>query len=749
MQRYLLVEPNLHSFGVLEEPKLELFTERHHFRLPALPMSAVSSIAREIGAHNEAGVIFSLTTGLPGRRHLQLAGHSLRRSRRVFFHWPYEEAIEVVDRERLGSLWRHWAAYNAAVRLSQVRARLPQVSVIRALRGWHHARSHERKFKADVGFLSVDFGNTRAHLVGGIEWMGSLGDSIENVQEQLRGVRKAVQATGSSATLTEELTSGWSAIDREMGRVCSDLAEVRSVVDRIHAHLNGGRIGLDRAGALLEALRRSELIEPRAIPPDMETSSSTGTADSLPAVRNYRETLSNFRGRIRPVPFLNLGRVPTPEAPLPGTGVYIRTDYWVQLVSGGSYGHTCYVAKELARVTENFTCLMASRYPMLDEMGITQEMIKPPLVRSSELDLLTADRFYYDALRPRLEALRPAYVYERLCPGNSAVARLSRDLDIPYILEYNGSEVAMRRSFGSGDYVHAGMFLEAEELAFRQATVITSISEHVRNDVVARSENSPKVLVNPNGVDCDEYAPASPDERRAIRASLGLPDNAPVIAFIGTFGGWHGIDVLTAALPQICREAPEVRFLLIGDGNLKPMVLDAVVQCGLHRQVVDVGRTEQREGARLLRAADIFVSPHSSHMRDTPFFGSPTKLFEYMALGGGIVASDLEQIGVVMSPALRPADFARHPVTVRDERGVLCKPGDIGDFVSGVLALVRNRSIAEALGRNAREAALREFSWDRHVARIWDHIMNSSQAEYPRGGRRRSSTEGMHVDSDS
>ena len=88
------------------------------------------------------------------------------------------------------------------------------------------------------------------------------------------------------------------------------------------------------------------------------------------------------------------------------------------------------------------------------------------------------------------------------------------------------------------------MFLEAEELAFRQATVITCISEHVRNDVVARSENSPKVFVNPNGVDCDEYAPASPDKRRAIRASLGLPDNAPVIAFIGTFGGWHGIDVL-------------------------------------------------------------------------------------------------------------------------------------------------------------------------------------------------------------
>jgi hypothetical protein len=45
--------------------------------------------------------------------------------------------------------------------------------------------------------------------------------------------------------------------------------------------------------------------------------------------------------------------------------------------------------------------------------------------------------------------------------------------------------------------------------------------------------------------------------------------------------------------------------------------------------------------------------------------------------------------------------------------------------------LVRHRDVAEALGRNAREAALREFSWARHVARIWDHIESSSNAEYP------------------
>ena len=333
MQRYLLVEPNLHSFGVLEEPKLELFTERHHFRLPALPMSAVTSIAREIGAHNEAGVIFSLTTGLPGRRHLKLAGHSLRRSRRAFFHWPYEEAIEVIDRERFGSLWRHWAAYNAAVRLSQVRARLRQVSVIRALRGWHYARNQGRKFKDDVGFLSVDFGNTRTHLVAGIEWMRSLGKSIENVQSSCRVFgtqsRRAVPQRHfpkSSQAAGVRSTERWVEFVTTLLR-CEAWWTAYTPISMEEGLVS---IGL---GTLLEALRRSE---PRAIPPDMETSSSTGAADSLPAVRNYRASLSNFRGRFRPLPFLNSGRVPTPEAPLPGTGV---------AHSYGLLGATCFRRK--------------------------------------------------------------------------------------------------------------------------------------------------------------------------------------------------------------------------------------------------------------------------------------------------------------------------------------------------------------------------------------------------------------------
>src|SRR5206468_1671978 len=128
-------------------------------------------------------------------------------------------------------------------------------------------------------------------------------------------------------------------------------------------------------------------------------------------------------------------------------------------------------------------------------------------------------------------------------------------------------------------------------------------------------------------------------------------------------------------------------------GTHKRQVDEAVARHHLERRVRSVGQVPQEEGARLLKACDVFVSPHSSHMVDSKFFGSPTKIFEYMAMAGGVVASDLEQIGEVLSPALRPGDLARPDLIVSDQRAVLCTPGSADEFVAAVVGLVRRPDI--------------------------------------------------------
>ncbi len=410
---------------------------------------------------------------------------------------------------------------------------------------------------------------------------------------------------------------------------------------------------------------------------------------------------------------------PTPQHRVSGCGAYLRTDFWARIESGWSYGHTCYVAKELAAVTERFVCFMAHHYRLLDDYGLRQVVLDPPSATASEDDIVTATPHYYRLLKPAFEALRPSFIYERVCLGNYVGALLSRTLQIPYIVEYNGSEISMRRSFDGTGYIYEDEYLKAEALAFKQATMISVISNEVRATLVARGIDPNKILVNPNGADLAAYAPADRGEKARLRAELGIAADAPVIGFTGTFGGWHGVDVLAAAMPTICERAPRAQFLLIGDGNYKHLVDRAIADHRLEGRVTAVGRVPQADGARLLKACDIYVSPHNSHMIDSRFFGSPTKIFEYMAMGGGIVASDLEQIGESLSPALRVADVLDASFEVTDERAVLCTPGDVDEFVDAVVAMTERPGLWAVLGRNARAAVRQHYSWTTHVAHLW------------------------------
>ena len=599
--------------SLVDEHRLDPTSERHRLDLVKLPYDwqgpPLDALRRDPALQ---GLIVEMDRGYVRRSSLRLAARVLALGHRVWAYWPDEHAVEAIECDRLGSLWRHWA-FSAAYF------------------GWHSLRE----------------GMTRAS----------------------RGLRRTVSGAGANVRRFVRLT-------RSDG--------VRVAMTAALAHLGGATSREERA-----ALRRAFL------------DGCIAGAD--------------------PAPFSPAGE-PSPQLKIPGTGAYLRTDFWVRIESGGSYGHTCYVAKELAAVSQAFVCFTAQRYRLLDEYGLRQVVMEPRGELASEDEIVTATDHYYRILKPAFEAIRPAYIYERLCLGNYVGARLSRELGIPYIVEYNGSEISMRRSFEGSSYIYEDEYLKAELFAFRQATMISVISRAVQEDLVARGIDADKILVNPNGADPAAYAPPTPDEKRAVKTLAGLAADKPVIGFTGTFGGWHGVDVLAASLPAITSRAPDVQFLLIGDGHYKYLVDAAVAKFSLHDRVRLMGRVPQAEGARLLKACDLFVSPHNKHMLDSRFFGSPTKVFEYMAMGGGIVASDLEQIGECLSPGMTVAELRDSAHTVRDERAILCTPGDVDEFVEAVVGLISRPDLQAALGRNARAAVLDHFSWAQHVAHLWPFI---------------------------
>jgi glycosyltransferase involved in cell wall biosynthesis/ubiquinone/menaquinone biosynthesis C-methylase UbiE len=597
MESVLYVGANLATVGVVSASGLAATTERH--RLPLdVPLLAVNPtpLAELDRRPDLIGVIIRMERGWVGSAYLRFATRVLKRGLRVWMHWPNEEALECLNRERIRSLWRHW-------------------------------------------FVIKAFSTARG----------------AGVQLKRRGkLLKALLTVGEFESTTN--------LDIPRGN------------------------GLELAASedLLRQLKRD----------------------------------------IRRVPF------PQPSDPaegvhrIGGLGVYLRTDYWVSITSGGSYGHTCSVAKELAARTDQFICFMANRYPLLDDFGLHQVVLPRPSEGGDERAILSASPRYYATLKVAFEVLKPSYIYERLCLGSYAGALLSRDLGIPYIVEYNGSEISMKRSFDKFGYMHETLFISAEDAAFQQATMITVVSRVIKDSLILRGVDPAKILVNPNGADPNMYVPPPAALKRAVREELGFHDRERVVGFSGTFGGWHGIDVLAAAIPRICERSPDARFLLIGDGSQKAALDAEVARQGLESRVKSVGRVPQAEGARLLAACDLYVCPHNTHMIDSRFFGSPTKLFEYMSMGGGIVASDLEQLGEVLSPALRARDFEGRMPPVNGERAILCAPGDVEEFVSAVIALIEHPALAETLGRNARQAVIDCHSWERHVGRIWNFIRN-------------------------
>jgi glycosyltransferase involved in cell wall biosynthesis len=107
----------------------------------------------------------------------------------------------------------------------------------------------------------------------------------------------------------------------------------------------------------------------------------------------------------------------------------------------------------------------------------------------------------------------------------------------------------------------------------------------------------------------------------------------------------------------------------------------------------------------LLDACDILVSPHIPLADGSDFFGSPTKLFEYMAMGKGIVASRLGQIGDVL---------------VDEETALLVEPGDPNQLAEAIVRLANSKELSQRLGGNARRVAVEKFTWGHNARRVLD-----------------------------
>lgn len=236
-----------------------------------------------------------------------------------------------------------------------------------------------------------------------------------------------------------------------------------------------------------------------------------------------------------------------------------------------------------------------------------------------------------------------------------------------------------------------------ETHVFKRAAAVTTICEGLRNDIIARGVSAEKITVIPNAVDIDKFIfgeKADPELLRQWR----LTGNS-VLGFIGSFYAYEGLLLLLDALPEIIRQRPDVRLLLVGGGPQQQAVHEKIAALGLQESVILPGRVPHDQVPRYYNLVDIFVYPRLS-MRLTDLV-TPLKPLEAMAQGRIVVASDVG---------------GHHELIRNHETGYLFKAGDRGDLVNTVLQALEDKPHWDEIRLAGRRYVEDERNWRRSVS---------------------------------
>ena len=196
------------------------------------------------------------------------------------------------------------------------------------------------------------------------------------------------------------------------------------------------------------------------------------------------------------------------------------------------------------------------------------------------------------------------------------------------------------------------------------------------------------------GADADAMS-APPGVGFALRERLGLTPDDIVVAGIGRLLRVKGFEYLVAAHAHALEEFPQLRLVLVGDGDERGRLEERVRALEIADSVRFAGTAARDEIPAYLSAADIVVVPSVRY--EGYVDGLPNVALEAMAAGRPLVATDVGGL----------PELVRQGIT-----GVLVAEKDPSALADGILELARDPDLRERLGAEARREICEERSWE-------------------------------------
>jgi len=289
--------------------------------------------------------------------------------------------------------------------------------------------------------------------------------------------------------------------------------------------------------------------------------------------------------------------------------------------------------------------------------------------------------------RPDVLILRPGHYVSGLFLG-----RLYR---IPLILEVNGPMI--ESGLTKAPLVGLRLWEWLEKYVFlKMPNRITVVSESLRKYFISRGIPASKIGTIPNGVNIEKFSPSIEGEE--VRKRYGLQDKT-VLGFSGTFAPWHGIDFLLEAVTHLIKKNMPVKdnWALLLIGRPGPYFVMPDLPRGY---VVPTGHVSYDDMPAHLAAIDVFIAPYPPI---DPFYFSPLKLFEAMAMGKAVLASAQGQICELIEDGIN---------------GLLYPPGDMSGLLNKLNILLEDEQLRERLGMAARLKMVRNYTWENNANKV-------------------------------
>jgi glycosyltransferase involved in cell wall biosynthesis len=331
----------------------------------------------------------------------------------------------------------------------------------------------------------------------------------------------------------------------------------------------------------------------------------------------------------------------------------------------------------------------------------------PPPVSQNDLNLATdSDRIFKERRNLaaadsverellRLHATRPFdFIYERYSLWSAAGVKAARKLGIPLVLEVNAPLLLEQKKYRK--LVLSPVAEAVERECFENADLIFAVSNEVRNYAISNGAAPSRTHVQPNGVDLNHF---NPDGSFADVAGSGKP----IVGFSGSLRPWHGLEDLVRAVHLLHWQGYPCHLLIVGDGPLRGWIDGYVEGAGIQDFITITGWVPHERIPDYIRRMDVATAPYPV-IED--FYFSPLKLFEYMACGRAVAASDIGQIGEVID---------------HGKNGLLCPPGHPEALAATIKELLDSVSLRRSLGAAARQSMIGR-SWRDCAQRVADEV---------------------------